>query len=73
MRRKDDVLQKFGSRVRKLRLQRSYSQDAFASICGLDRTYVGGIERGERNISLRNIEILAKAFDLSLADLLEGV
>jgi transcriptional regulator with XRE-family HTH domain len=42
-------------------------------MCGLDRTYVGGIERGERNLSLANIEKIAKTFKVSLSDLFRGV
>ena len=49
------------------------SQEEFADMCGLDRTYVGGIERGERNVALVNIERIAKALRLSLTDLFKGV
>ena len=49
------------------------SQEAFADLCGLDRTYVGGIERGERNVALVNIEKIARALKLSLAELMRGV
>lgn len=42
-------------------------------MCGLDRTYMGGIERGERNLSLINIEKIARAFSVSLAELFRGV
>jgi len=56
-----DVLKQFGRRVRELRLNSGLSQEAFADKCGLDRTYVGGIERGERNLSLKNIYRIATA------------
>ena len=49
------------------------SQEEFADMCGLDRTYVDGIERGERNVPLVNIEKLAKSLQVSLSDLLRGV
>lgn len=49
------------------------SQEAFADLCELDRTYVGGIERGERNVALVNIERIAKAFRISLAELFRGI
>jgi transcriptional regulator with XRE-family HTH domain len=42
-------------------------------MCGLDRTYIGGIERGERNLSLVNIERIAQTFKLSLSELFRGV
>lgn len=63
------VLKNFGNRVRKLRKKQGYSQEAFASKCGLHRTYYGAIERGERNISLKNIEKIAKALGVSIKDL----
>ena len=51
----------FGRRVRTLRKDRGYSQELLAEIAGLHRTYVGGVERGERNVSLTNIWRLADA------------
>jgi len=68
-----DVLKRFGTRVRELRAEKGFSQESFAAHCGLDRTYVGGIERGERNLALRNIEAIAKALDVTLADLMTGL
>jgi transcriptional regulator with XRE-family HTH domain len=49
------------------------SQEEFADRCGMDRTYMGGIERGERNLSLTNIEKIAKTFAISLSELFENV
>lgn len=49
------------------------SQEEFADMCGLDRTDIGGIERGERNVALVNIEKIAKALRISLSDLFRGV
>lgn len=71
--RRQDILARFGARVRELRLSQGYSQETFAAKCNLDRTYIGGIERGERNLALRNIEIIAKALDLTLSDLMAGL
>ena len=73
MTKRVDILIRFGKRVRKLRKEQGYSQENFAYACELDRTYVGGIERGERNLSLRNIERIADTLEISLADLMEGV
>ncbi|MFN3152911.1 helix-turn-helix domain-containing protein [Bremerella sp.] len=70
---KADILVRFGKRVRELRTERGYSQEAFADACELDRTYVGGIERGERNLALRNIERIAETLGISLAELMEGL
>ena len=68
-----DVLARFGLRVRQLRKELHYSQETFAARCGLDRTYLGGIERGERNLSLRNIEVIAKALGVSVSELMKNV
>jgi transcriptional regulator with XRE-family HTH domain len=59
--------------VREFRKARGLSQEAFADLCGLDRTYVGGIERGERNVALRNIERIAKALGISVSALMAGL
>lgn len=48
------------------------SQEAFADVCGLDRTYIGGVERGERNIGIDNIVRLASALGLDPRDLFES-
>ena len=70
---KPDVLERFGERVRNLRKEAGLSQEALADKCGLDRTYVGGIERGERNVSLRNIEVIAKALGTQISELTKGL
>lgn len=72
MGRKQDILIFFGKRVCELRKKRGFSQETFATHCGLDRTYIGGIERGERNVSLRNIEIIAKALNKTISELMKG-
>lgn len=59
----------FGERVRDVRKDRGLSQEALALACALDRTYIGGVERGERNISLINIYKIAKALDQKPAEL----
>lgn len=64
-----DVLQAFGRRVRQLRFNRGLSQEQFAERCGLHRTYIGAIERGERNVSLLNIEKIAIALGVKIVDL----
>lgn len=67
------IQEQFGLRVRELRRTQGLSQEAFADKCDLDRTYIGGIERGERNVSLRNIAVIAKAIGLSISELMQGV
>ena len=70
MPKKRDILKRFGARVRELRLEMKLSQEQFAAKCNLDRTYLGSVERGERNIALRNIEKIAKAFQISISELM---
>jgi transcriptional regulator with XRE-family HTH domain len=69
----EDVRLRFGGAVRGRRKKLGLSQEEFADLCGLDRTYMGGIERGERNVSLVNIKKIAQALDISLAELFRGV
>jgi transcriptional regulator with XRE-family HTH domain len=68
-----DPRKAFGRRLRSLRAKRKISQEALAADSGLHRTYVGGIERGERNVSLVNIVRLARALKLTPSTLLDGV
>lgn len=49
------------------------SQEAFADKCGLDRTYVSGIERGKRNLALRNISAIAIALETTISELMEEI
>ena len=61
--------QKLGDRIRKLRLEKRLSQEKLAFEANMHRTYLGGIERGERNPALKNIEAIASALGVSLSDL----
>ena len=65
-----DIRVRVGKRLRKLRKQRGWTQIYLAERLGLDRSYLADIERGRRNVSIVNLEIIAKGFDLSLARLL---
>jgi transcriptional regulator with XRE-family HTH domain len=56
--------------MRQLRLARGWSQEDLAETCELHRTYIGAIERGERNVSIDNIDRIARAFGLAIGDLL---
>ena len=49
------------------------SQETFAEACGIDRTYISGIERGRRNVGLKNIDVIANALGVTLSELFEGV
>jgi transcriptional regulator with XRE-family HTH domain len=67
-----DAQQKaFGLAVRKMRSDKNLSQEEFADIVGVHRTYVGSVERGERNISLKNIHAFATALDCEAYSLLQ--
>jgi transcriptional regulator with XRE-family HTH domain len=66
-----DVKVLFGERVRELRQKRGWSQEEFAAKAELDRSYVGCIERGERNVSIENIARIASALGVSPASLFE--
>ena len=63
------IEKRLGERVRKLRLARNLSQEQLAFKARMHRTYLGGIERGERNPSLKNITAIAKALDTTLSQL----
>ena len=73
MSRDADIAARFGQRVRELRKAKGLSQEAFAAECGLDRTYISGIERGRRNVSLRNIEVIARNLGVSISELTKGL
>lgn len=73
MARRADILVRFGKRVRERREALGLSQEAFAARCDLDRTYVSGIERGLRNLSLRNIDVIAAGLGTTISDLTEGL
>lgn len=66
-----DIKIECGKLVRKLRLDKGWSQEKLAEASKLDRTYIGGVERGERNISIVNLEKIAVAFEVPITQLLE--
>lgn len=72
MNKNSDILIKFGKRVQAMRIDRGItSQMELANKAGLDRTYIGGVERGERNIALKNIAKIAKVLNVSPSELLK--
>ncbi len=64
------LLKEFGLKIRNLRTQENLSQEQLSFKTGFHRTYIGMIERGERNISLTNITVFAKAFKMDVSELL---
>jgi len=67
------IRKEFGVRVRALRRERRFSQENFAEECGLHRTYMGDVERGERNVSIDNIYKIARALKISVSELFSGI
>ena len=68
-----NILKKFGDRVRKERLKRKLSQEQLASKAGVHRTYIGMIERAEKNITLGNIQKIAGALNINISDLFKDL
>jgi transcriptional regulator with XRE-family HTH domain len=69
----ENILNEFGKAVYMLRKSKNLTQEKLAEIAGFDRTYIGRIERGERNITLKNIEKLAKALNVSIHQIFQIV
>lgn len=70
---KTSITISFGNRIRTLRKSRGLSQEAFAEASDLDRSYIGGVERGDRNISLNNIQKIANALGLPIEELFKDL
>lgn len=66
------VQREFGERLKRIRRKKGLSQESLALACGLDRSYIGGVERGERNISLVNIYKIADALNVPAGALFGG-
>ena len=64
-----NIVISFGKIVRKLRIERGLSQEDFAELCDLHRTYISDIELGKRNVSLENIARIASALEISISEL----
>ena len=69
----DKSLELLGRKIRKLRQEQGLSQEAFAYVADIDRSYIGQIERGERNIAFSNMLKIARALGVKVSDLAEGV
>lgn len=66
-------LKDFGSRIRQFREDRGWSQEEFAHRSGLHRTYISSLEQGKRNVSIVNVRAIAKAFGVTISNLLEDL
>jgi len=67
------IQEKLGSNVRALRTKKGWSQDVFADKTGLHRAHVGEIERGESNVTLQTLKIIADALGVRIVDLVKGL
>lgn len=68
-----EVQKKLGKRIAELRRKRGFSQEGFAHECGFHRSYMGAVERGEKNITIAMLDRIARALKISLAELFKGV
>ncbi len=73
MRKKHPSLIILGSRIRELRKAQGFSQESFAAEIGLDRTYMGSVERGERNIATLNLIRIAKSLNVEIGELFPNI
>lgn len=67
------IAKQLGERIKELRKKSGLSQEKFALKIDMDRTYFATVESGKRNISLQNIERIAKGLDISISELFEGI
>ena len=70
---KKAILVKFGKKIREVRAKRGLSQEALADRANVHRTYIGMVERAEKNITLLNIQKLAKALKIDIRELFDGI
>ena len=68
-----EIQKALGLRIRELRSKRGFSQEGFADVCGVHRTFMGTIERGESNLSLQNLVKVSNALGITLSQMLSGV
>lgn len=69
----NDIQSIIGKNIYELRISQQLTQEKLAELTGLHRTYIGGVERGERNVSLKNIVRIARALEVSPAHLMKGI
>jgi transcriptional regulator with XRE-family HTH domain len=68
-----ELLKALGQRIRELRSKQGYSQESFADHCGVHRTFMGTIERGESNLSFSNLVKVSQGLGITLSELLSGL
>lgn len=70
---KNETLMKFGNNVKKYRTEKQLSQEELAHLCNLHRTYIGMIERAEKNLTILNIKKIADALNIKVSYLMDGI
>ena len=70
---KNEILINFGNNVKLYRSKKKLSQESLANLCGLHRTYIGMVERAEKNLTLLNIKKIAIALEIDISDLTKGL
>jgi len=70
---REELQRRLGARIRELRLKRGWTQDVFADKSGFHRAQVGAFERGEMNITLASLLLLAQTFKVKVAELFRGI
>ena len=68
-----DIQTRIGNRIRALRLKKGWSQDVFADRSGLNRAHVGDIERGESNVTIQTLKIIADTLGVRIVELVKGL
>lgn len=69
----DDLQRRLGARIRQMRTKLGYTQESFADACGLHRNYMGTIERGEQNVTIKTLQIIARGLNTSVSKLFAGL
>jgi len=69
----DDLQRRLGERIREMRAALGYTQESFADACGLHRNYMGAIERGEQNVTLKSLQVVARGLNTTISKLLAGL
>jgi transcriptional regulator with XRE-family HTH domain len=68
-----EIQKQLGLRIRRLRIRKGYTQESFADTCGLHRNFMGAVERGEQNLTLKTLRIIATGLGTNMAKLLSGL
>lgn len=69
----EEFQSQLGMRIRRLREKRGYTQESFADVCGLHRNFMGAVERGRQNLTLKSLRIIANGLGTSMSKLLSGL